>query len=494
MPYLLGIDVSTTATKALLIDENGTVVGVASTPHDLSTPRPLWSEQDPEQWWHATQNSIRQVLQTTEIEPAAIVGIGLTGQMHGLVMLDDRGGVLRPALLWNDGRASAQCDAIRARLGLERLVAITGNDAFAGFTAPKLLWVREHEPETYAQTAQILLPKDYIRYRLTSAFATDKAGAGGTLLLDLASRGWAGALLNALDILPAWLPDTFEGPAVTGRITAEVASATGLAEGTPVVAGGGDQAAQAVGVGAVRPDVWALTLGTSGVVFAPSETALTEPQGRVHAFPHAVPGRWHLMGVMLSAAGSLRWYHDTLATDLAYDALLDEAAVVPPGSEGLVFLPYLTGERTPHADPHAQGAFIGLTPRHTRGHLTRAVLEGGSCGLRDNFRLLEEVGLPSPRQVRISGGGAQSPLWRQMLADILGVELVSVQTAEGAALGAALLAGVGAGLWPTVEAACDETVATQEATTPDREQAAFYEAAYAQFRALYPMLKPFFTT
>ena len=494
MAYLLGIDVSTTATKALLIDEGGAVVAVASTPHDLSTPRPLWSEQDPEQWWHATQSSIRQVLQTTQVEATAIVGIGLTGQMHGLVMLDAQGRVLRPALLWNDGRASAQCDAIRTRLGLERLVAITGNDAFAGFTAPKLLWVREHEPEIYAQTAQILLPKDYIRYRLTGAFATDKAGAGGTLLIDLAGRDWAGALLDTLDIPRRWLPDTFEGPAVTGRVTAEVASATGLAEGTPVVAGGGDQAAQAVGVGAVRPDVWALTLGTSGVVFAPSETALTEAQGRVHAFPHAVPGRWHLMGVMLSAAGSLRWYHDTLAAGLDYDALLDEAAAVPPGSEGLVFLPYLTGERTPHADPHAQGAFIGLTPRHTRGHLTRAVLEGVSFGLRDNFRLLEEVGLPSPRQVRISGGGAQSPLWRQMLADVLGVELVSVQTAEGAALGAALLAGVGAGLWPTVEAACDETVATHEATTPNREQAARYEAVYAQFRALYPMLKPFFTS
>ena len=492
MNYVLGIDISTTASKALLIDEQGAVVAVASTAHDLSSPHPLWSEQDPDQWWNATQNSIRQVLQTGQVEAAAIVGIGLTGQMHGLVMLNDQGRVLRPALLWNDGRASAQCDAIRAHLGLERLVAITGNDAFAGFTAPKLLWVREHEPEIYAQTAQILLPKDYVRYRLTGALATDKAGAGGTLLLDLAERDWADTLLDALDIPRPWLPATFEGPAITGHLTAEAASATGLREGTPVMAGGGDQAAQAVGVGAVRPDVWALTLGTSGVVFAPCQTALTETQGRVHAFPHAVPNRWHLMGVMLSAAGSLRWYHDTLAADLDYDALLDEAAPVPPGSEGLVFLPYLTGERTPHADPHAQGAFVGLTPRHTRGHLTRAVLESVAFGLRDNFRLLEDVGLPSPRQVRISGGGAQSPLWRQMLADVLGVELVSVQTAEGAAYGAALLAGVGAGLWPTAEAACDQTVATHQATAPNSENAARYEAAYAQFRALYPMLQPFF--
>ncbi len=492
MAYLLGIDISTTATKALLIDEQGAVVGGTSTPHDLSAPQPLWSEQDPEQWWNATRKSIRDLLQVTKVDAAAIAGIGLTGQMHGLVMLDAEGTVLRPALLWNDGRASAECDAIRARLGLERLVAITGNDAFAGFTAPKLLWVRQHEPEVYARTTQILLPKDYIRYRLTGAYATDKAGAGGTLMLDLASRDWAGDLLDALDIPPAWLPATFEGPAITGRLTAEAASATGLREGTPVVAGGGDQAAQAVGVGAVRPDVWALTLGTSGVVFAPSETALTEAQGRVHAFPHAVPGRWHLMGVMLSAAGSLRWYHDTLAAGLDYDTLLDEAAPVPPGSEGLVFLPYLTGERTPHADPHARGAFIGLTPRHTRGHMTRAVIEGVSFGLRDNFRLLKEVGLPVPRQVRISGGGAQSPLWRQMLADVLGVELVSVQTAEGAALGAALLAGVGAGLWPSVETACDAIVATHQATAPNPEDAARYEEAYAQFRALYPLLQPFF--
>ena len=490
MALLLGVDVSTTATKALLIDEEGAVVAVGMTPHRLSTPHPLWSEQDPEQWWTATQQSIRQALDQSGASPDDVAAVGLTGQMHGLVMLDAQGQVLRPAILWNDGRASMECDRIRTRFGLERLVAITGNDAFAGFTAPKLLWVREHEPEVYAQTAQVLLPKDYVRYRLTGAFATDKAGAGGTLLLDLARRDWADAVLDALDIPRAWLPDTFEGPAITGHLTAEAASATGLLAATPVVAGGGDQAAQVVGVGAVRPDVWALTLGTSGVVFAPCEAPVTQPQGRVHAFPHAVPDRWHLMGVMLSAAGSLRWYHDTLASALDYETLLDEAASVPPGSEGLFFLPYLTGERTPHADPHVRGAFIGLTPRHTRGYLTRAVLEGVAFGLRDNFRLLQEVGLPAPRQVRVSGGGTQSPLWRQMLADVLDVELVSVQTAEGAAYGAALLAGVGAGLWATVEAACDQTVATHQATTPD--DAARYEAAYAQFRALYPMLQPFY--
>ena len=492
MHYLLGIDISTTASKALLIDEKGTVVTVASTAHDLSSPQPLWSEQDPEQWWRATQSSISQALEDAHIDGASILGIGLTGQMHGLVMLDAEGQVLRPALLWNDGRASAQCDQIRARLGLERLVALTGNDAFAGFTAPKLLWVRDHEPEVYAQTAQILLPKDYVRHRLTGIYATDKAGAGGTLMLDLAHRDWSEDVLDALDIPRDWLPPTLEGAAITGHITEAVAQATGLKAGTPVVGGGGDQAAQATGVGAVTPDVWGLTLGTSGVVFAPCEKPLTEAQGRVHAFPHTVPGRWHMMGVMLSAAGSLRWYHDTLAADLTYDALLEEAAPIPPGSEGLTFLPYLTGERTPHADPHARGAFIGLTPRHTRGHMTRAVLEGVSFGLRDNVRLLAEVGLPVPRQVRVSGGGTQSPLWRQMLADILEIELVSVQTAEGAAFGVALLAGVSAGVWPTVEAACAQTVTTQQVTIPNRENAAAYEEGYAKFRALYPALQPFF--
>lgn len=492
MNHLVGLDVSTTASKALLINECGDVIAVASTAHDLSAPHPLWSEQDPDEWWDATQASIRRVLRESGVDAASIVGLGLTGQMHGLVMLDAAGQVLRPAILWNDGRSSAECDAIRERLGLARLVALTGNDAFAGFTAPKLLWVQRHEPEVYAQTAQVLLPKDYVRYRLTGAFATDKAGAGGTLLLDLARRDWATDVLDALDVPAAWLPPTFEGPAVTGRVTAAAAAATGLREGTPVVAGGGDQAAQAVGVGAVRPDIWALTLGTSGVVFAPCASPVTEPEGRVHAFPHAVPGRWHMMGVMLSAAGSLRWYHDTLAPDLDYDALLDEAAAAPPGSEDLVFLPYLTGERTPHADPHVRGAFIGLTPRHTRGHVTRAVLEGVAFGLRDNFKLLQDVGLPAPSQVRISGGGAKSPLWRQILADVLEVELVSVQTAEGAALGAALLAGVGAGLWPTVEDACNQTIATHEVVTPNSENRIRYRHHYGRFRALYPLLQPFY--
>lgn len=492
MRYLLGIDVSTTASKALLIDERGAVAAVAATPHDVSTPRPLWSEQDPAGWWQATAASIRRALAEAGIDPAAVAGVGLTGQMHGLVLLDAAGAVLRPAILWNDQRAAHACDVIRERLGPERLVALTGNDAFAGFTAPKLLWVRTHEPDVYARTAHVLLPKDYVRFRLTGGLATDRAGAGGTLLLDLHTRDWSDAVLAALDIPRAWLPPTHEGPEVTGAVTPEAAAATGLREGTPVVAGGGDQAAQAVGVGAVTPDVWGLTLGTSGVVFAPSLAPVTEVRGRVHAFPHAVPGRWHLMGVMLSAAGSLQWYHDALAPGVAYEALLAEAGAVPPGCEGLFFQPYLSGERTPHAAPHVRGAFAGLTTRHTRAHLTRAVLEGVAFGLRDNVLLLREMGLPEPRQVRLSGGGARSPLWRQLLADVLGLPLVTTQTTEGAAFGAALLAGAGTGIWPNVDAACAAAVRPAETVVPDPARHDAYAPVYARFRMLYPLLQPFY--
>ena len=438
MPYFLGLDVSTTATKALLLDERGTVVGVAAAEYGYETPRPLWCEQDPALWWDGAVQSIRAVLEQSNVAAEEIAAVGLTGQMHGLVLLDAKGQVLRPALLWNDQRTAAECDEIRARVGRERLIQQTGNDALTGFTAPKLLWVRTHEPEIYDRIAHVLLPKDYVRYRLTGAMATDKAGAAGTLLLDLRRRDWSEDVLDALGIPPGWLPPTHEGPAVTGTLSAEVAQATGLAAGTPVVAGGGDQAAGAVGVGAVREGVVSLVLGTSGVVFATSNEPFVEPEGRLHAFCHAVPGRWHLMGVMLSAAGSLRWFRDTLAPGVSFDDLLAPAADLPPGSDGLLFLPYLTGERTPHPDPLARGAFVGLTVRHTRAHLTRAVLEGVAFGLRDGFELMREAGLPVPDEVRVSGGGARSPLWRQILADVLDADLVTVNTTEGAAFGAAL--------------------------------------------------------
>ncbi|HEX9922399.1 MAG TPA: xylulokinase, partial [Anaerolineae bacterium] len=471
------------------VDEAGNVTGTATTDIPLSTPKPLWSEQDPADWWRGTVNSIRQVLQETGLSGDDVAAVGMTGQMHGLTLLDEAGKVLRPAILWNDQRTGAECDEIRARLGKANLIKITGNDALTGFTAPKILWVQQHEPDIYARIKQMLLPKDYVRYKLTGSYATDRAGGAGTLLFDLAKRDWSPEVLDALEIPAAWLPPTHEGPQVTGEISAAAAEATGLKAGTPVVGGGGDQAAQAVGVGVVQPGIIALTLGTSGVIFASTDEPFIEPEGRLHAFCHAAPGRWHLMGVMLSAAGSLRWYRDTVAPGQDFEPLVSAAAAAPAGSEGLLFLPYLTGERTPHPDPLARGAFIGLTVRHTQAHLTRAVLEGVAFGLRDSFELMKSAGLAEIKQVRISGGGARSGLWRQILADVLQAELVTVNTTEGAAYGAALLAGVGAGAWPTVDAACDACIKVTGSTSPQAETMARYEPFYAQYRALYPALK-----
>lgn len=484
---LLGIDVSTTGAKALLVDTDGNVAGSATSPLTLSTPRALWSEQDPADWWQGVAKSVQQVLAETEVAATVIRAIGLTGQMHGLVLLDEAGEVLRPAILWNDQRTGAQCDQIRQRLGRERLIQITGNDALTGFTAPKILWVQQHEPQIYAKARYVLLPKDYVRYRLTGEFAMDRAGGAGTLLFDLKKRTWSDEVLQALEIPAAWLPPTYEGPAVTGHVGEEAAAATGLAAGTPVVGGGGDQAAQAVGVGAVQPGIIALTLGTSGVVFATTEAPLVEPEGRLHAFCHAVPDRWHFMGVMLSAAGSLQWYRDTLAPDVAFDELLAEADPVSAGSEGLLFLPYLTGERTPHPDPLARGAWVGLTVRHTRAHLTRAVLEGVAFGIKDSFTLIQQAGVGAIEEVRISGGGARSALWRQIIADVLGQALVTVNTTEGAAYGAALLAGVGAGLFESVPAACQQTIRITGRTDPT-EATSIYQERYPRYRALYPAL------
>jgi xylulokinase len=493
MAYFLGLDVSTTSSKALLIDQDGAVLGTASSAHTLSSPKPLWSEQDPTEWWQAVINSIQTVISQTGVQPGEIEAVGLTGQMHGLVLLNEEGQVLRPAILWNDQRCQAQCDEIHNRIGKERFIQISGNVALTGFTAPKILWVAENEPEVYAKARHVLLPKDYIRYKLTDELAMDKADGSGTVLFDIKTRDWSDELLAELDIPREWMSRTYEGPEITGLVSAEAAALTGLAQATPVVAGGGDQAAGAVGVGAVEPGIIGLTVGTSGVIFATTPSALIEPEGRLHAFCHAVPGSWHFMGVMLSAAGSLQWYRDTLASDVSFDDLLREAEAVPAGSEGLLFLPYLSGERTPHPDPLARGAFIGLTLRHTRSHMTRAVLEGVAFGLKDSFNLIRNAGLEEITQVRASGGGTKGALWRQILADVLESELVSVNTTEGGAFGAALLAGVGTGAWPDVVTACHQTIHITGKTSPDPDKFEVYRNAYQVYQELYPLLKDTFS-
>lgn len=491
MPYFIGMDISTTSAKAIIIDETGDVKAIGSTSQPISQPYPLWSEQNPSDWWDGMVSSIQSALKDSNLSGDDIAAVGLTGQMHGMVMLDEAGEVLRPSILWNDQRTQKQCDEMTEAVGFSRLIELTGNRALPGFTAPKILWVKEHEPDIYAKCAQVLLPKDYIRYKLTGTYATDLAGAAGTSLLNVANRQWSDDVLEMLDIPREWMPPVHEGTQITGEISAETAKITGLSAGTPVVGGGGDQAAGAVGMGCVTPEKIGVTVGTSGVVFAPLANYAFEPDGRLHAFCHAVPNQWHFMGVMLSAAGSLQWYHDTLAPDSSFDDLLAEAVDIPAGSEGLYFLPYLTGERTPHPDPLARGAFVGLTSRHTRGHMTRAVLEGVAFGIKDMFELIANAGLPDSFEVRISGGGAKSPIWQQIIADVLQAPLVNVNTTEGGAFGAALLAAVGVGAFPDVASACEATINTGDEVQPS-ENAAVYQEHYAIYHQLYPMLKPAF--
>jgi xylulokinase len=492
--------VGTTGSKALLIGTDGVVKASATAEYPMFTPQPLWAEQDPAHWWAATVTSVRQVLEEGGVEPGEVAGVGLTGQMHGLVLLDAHGEVLRPCIMWNDQRTASQCAAITQKVGVERVLQLTGNPVLPGFTAPKLIWVREHEPEVYQRIATVLLPKDYVRYRLTGGFFGEVSDASGTSLFDVGRRRWSDEMLEALGVLREWLPEVTESPVVSARVSAGAARETGLLEGTPVVGGGGDQAAQAVGTGIVAEGVVSVTIGTSGVVFAASDTYRVEPEGRLHAFCHAVPGLWHLMGVMLSAGGSFRWYRDTLGEmervraeesgQDAYDLLTEAAAKAPPGCEGLLFLPYLSGERTPYPDPNARGVFCGLTLRHSKAHLTRAVLEGVTYGLRDSLELMRALGL-SIEQVRASGGGARSPLWRQILADVFDTEIVTVNVTEGAAYGAALLAGVGAGVYGSVAEACDMVIQMTGRTQPG-PAVPVYEDYYPRYRALYPALAPEF--
>ena len=471
MTQLVGLDVGTTGVKALALSPEGDVLARAEEGYDLSTPHPGWAEQDPEDWWQAAERALAAL----GGEPAAI---GLSGQMHGLVVLDDQDRVLRPAILWNDQRTEAECAEIEERIGLARLVQLTGNRALTGFTAPKLLWLRRHEPDTYARLAHVLLPKDYVRLRLTGERAIDVADASGTLLFDVARRRWSEEMLEALELDPGWLPQVLESPEVSGETQS----------GVPVAAGAGDQAAAAVGVGVDRPGPISVVLGTSGVVFAALPAFAADPQARVHAFCHAVPGGWHAMGVMLSAAGSLRWLRDAFGGANGYDELTAAAAEWPPATEGLTFLPYLAGERTPHADPHARGAFTGLTLRHDRGALVRAVLEGVAYGLRDSLELLRELGV-DPRSGRVSGGGARSELWLRILASVLDLPLQRTAADEGSAYGAALLGGVAAGVFRDVHEAVTICVRVLDTVDPDPQWRAAYEDGYRRFRLLYPALR-----
>ena len=474
MTVLFGIDVGTSATKGLAIDPGGSVLATAEAPYPLSTPRPGWSEQDPEDWWRATESVLADLANAA----GAPAGIGLSGQMHGLVALDNDDRVLRPAILWNDQRTQAECDEIENTIGLERLIALTGNRALTGFTAPKLLWLRNHEPDSYAHIARIALPKDYVRLRLTGEHATDVSDASGMLLLDVANRTWSDEVLQALDIDPAWLPNVLESPTPSGVTRDDV----------PVAAGAGDQAAGALGVGVDRPGPVSVALGTSGVVFAALNAFAADPEARVHAFCHAVPGAWHAMGVMLSAAGSLAWLRDAAAPETGYDELLAMADAWPAGTENLIFLPYLAGERTPYADPDARGAFVGLSLRHDRGALTRAVLEGVAFALKDSLDLTTELG-GVPALGRVSGGGARSALWTRIIASVLDLPLEPVAVDEGAAFGAAILGGVAADVWPDVHAAVAATVKPRDRVDPVPEWAGIYRDQRERFRALYPALK-----
>ncbi|MGA7351319.1 MAG: xylulokinase [Acidobacteriaceae bacterium] len=481
----LGMDVGTGGTRAVLVDEKGQLVGSASAEHEpFRTPHPGWAEQDPEDWWRAAQKAIREVLASG----VHIDAVGLTGQMHGAVMLDKDGKVLRPALIWCDVRTEPQCEWLHKVIGRERLIELTANPALPNFTLTKLLWVKEHEPEIFSRIAHILCPKDYVRYRLTGTYAMDVQEASGTLLLDVAHRRWSKEVAKIAGIPESWLPELFESPEICANISDEAAKLTGLKAGTPVAAGAGDQGAGAVGMGILQPGSVSATIGTSGVVFAATAAPTRDPLGRLHTFCHAVPGRWHVMGVTQAAGLSLRWLRETLAPDQTYDDLTSDAARIPAGSDGLLWTPYLLGERTPHLDPTATAAFVGITATTTRAHFTRAVLEGVAYSLKDTFTLFSELGIPV-KGVRLGGGGARGPLWREIQANIYGYACERLTAEEGGAFGAALLAGVGSGYWPDLEAACAAGITVAETIEPNPATVQRYAEGYTGYRRVYPALK-----
>ncbi|MFM1655123.1 xylulokinase [Brevibacillus sp. B_LB10_24] len=501
MGYLLGIDVGTSGVKTCLFHLDGLLAAAASADYPLMQPKPGWAEQHPDDWWQAVKTTIQEIMGRTGIQATEIAGIGLSGQMHGLVLLDQAGKVLRPAIIWCDQRTQPEAEWMRKKLGQEEIIRLTANPPLPNFTATKLLWVRKHEPHLYEKVAKVLLPKDYIRYKLTGEFATEVSDASGTLLLDVAARRWSREMAQSLEIRLEWLPRVYESYEISGRISGIAAQETGLAAGIPVAGGGGDQAAGAVGNGIVKSGIVSGSLGTSGVVFAYTDEIVTDAQGRLHSFCHAVPGKWHVMGVTQAAGGSLQWFRNqfgALETSVApflqkdpYEFFSEEANLAPAGSEGLLFLPYLMGERTPHLDPAAKGAFVGITARHQRQHFIRAVMEGVAYSLLDSMGLMRELGIEISH-LRASGGGARSRVWRQIMADIFNCEVRTVEANEGPAFGAALLAGVGTGVFNSVEEACAAAIRTADQLHPVPAHVSVYQYYYPVYRKLYGDLKESF--
>jgi xylulokinase len=491
-PYWLGVDTGTGSTRALLVDATGKEIAAVTASHEeIRMERPLWAEQRPENWSEAAVEAIRGILAKSGATGNDIRGIGLSGQMHGLVILDRTGSVIRPALIWCDQRSQAQVDFINSTVGKAKVLESIANPVLTGFTLPKLLWVRDHEPQHFDRVRKMLLPKDYIRFKLTGEFATEVSDASGTALLDVVRRRWSFDMTDALSLDRDILPSVHESTDITGVVSQQAAELTGLAAGTPVVGGGGDQAAGAVGNGIVEPGIVSCTLGTSGVVFAHTDTAAWDPLGRVHTFCHAVRDKWHVMGVTQGAGLSLQWLRNQLTPDMSYDALMSEAATASAGSEGLFWLPYLMGERTPHLDPRARGGWIGLTAKHTRADLIRSVIEGVSYSQKDCLEIVEQLGVPAS-SIRASGGGARSPFWRQILADVFAKRVARLQNQEGSAYGAALLALVGTGQFSTVPEACNATIREAESAMPRAAESQTYASGYETYRALYPALRPIF--
>ena len=497
---VMGIDVGTGGTRVVVIDANGRLIASATEEHQpFASPAVGWAEQHPDDWWRAAQLAIRKALCDSNLSAARISCVGFSGQMHGAVMLDSADRVVRPALIWCDVRTQKQCDDLTAQVGRERLIELTSNPALANFTLTKLLWVRDNEPENWRRVRSVMLPKDYVRFKLTGESATDVADASGTLMLDVAHRKWSAEIINATRLDPLILPRLFESPAICGQISASGAEASGFPPGTPVVAGAGDQAAGAVGLGVVAPGTVHATIGTSGVVFASTDRPTTDPHGRLHTFCHAMPDRWHVMGVTQAAGLSLRWFRDNFfekspnaGADL-YARMTEEAEKAPVGAENLLWAPYLMGERTPHLDANVRGALVGLTASHTRAHIIRAILEGVTFSLKDTFAIFEEIEIPVA-DIRLGGGGARSKLWRRVQAEVYGRPVQILEVEEGPAYGAAILAGVGAGLWPSVETACESVVRMTECVEPQPEHVATLNAQYARYRRIYPAMKSIYST